>query len=245
MTSLLEAKEYQCSAGHTFKSITEPKDQKQTDEYCIVCTRNKWKEERDKILEARRIEWRRGIHANIEDYISHTRNAVQHISNLERVLQAVAGIWVDAKILSHDELIRTCTDLLILEGADPKKIRLEYAITIANKKYVADIVVLDEKEQIHTIIECGNLSDPVKIQLFDRLYPRFIWIPFTLVPNMEIIKSYREQVGSILKECKEATHLLADVVGDVHFMKAVAEMEMTSFKEVWNEIAAEEQTEQS
>lgn len=232
MSAGYEIKEYECSKGHLIRSVARATSQEQKDRLCVHCSRETWEETTNSLLDAERLEYENKGYSRFEEFASYSRATVTHIQNLESHLKLMSPLSSDTTRFSHQEVILICKELLLLEGTNSDNIRKEYPVVIANKQYKADIAVLDDNGNVHTIVECGNLSDPLKIQLFNALYPRFIWVPYTLVPNLALMKSFKHRISEILEDCRLASQMITTVVHDVASKQWKQEMEGLSLAEI-------------
>lgn len=231
-----DKKEYKCPSGHTFFSIIKTKSEGQVSNICPQCSRDTWKQTTEALLEQERIDYLQQNHNRLIEWIEYSNALSHHIENLESQLKLMNPLSTDKTKLSHDEVIAICKELLIMEGANPENIEREYPIVVANKRYLADLVVLDDKDQVQIVVECGNLSDPLKIQLFSTLYPRFIWIPYTFVPNVALMNSYRKRLAEILTECKAASDMIKKAVGDTYLKEWTFEESRTSLAAILSDV---------
>lgn len=182
-------------------------------------------------MERMTLKKREAPYLSIYDVWEHAKDVSLQLDSLQGNLSSV-GIWLETRTPSHSELIDICKQLLILEGADPIRIRLEYPLMIADKKYIADIVVVDENNKVHTIVECGNLSDPLKIQLFSTLFPRFIWVPFTLIPNIKGIHDFKNQMAEMIEASRKANEMLTGAIGYTNERLVIERASRASLKEL-------------
>lgn len=174
----------------------------------------------------------------ISDYFRECAGIIQaNLYELQSKTEQIGNIWESARTPTHGELINLCKELLILEGYDPLRIHLEYPIHILDKKYVADIVVLNEKNRVDIIVECGKLTDPMKIQVFNTMFNRFIWIPFTMMPNLELLRSFKQQARLIVSQYEKIGTMIDKMATVAEYERAIRHAGLASIQELVEEFA--------
>lgn len=131
---------------------------------------------------------------------------------------------------NHKLIQAFCKRMLELEGFDP--VYDEVTISGFPTKYRADVVGYKDGKA-HTVIEIGTLTDPAKIQLFSQAFPRFIWMPFVPILNMEelnrtcaVLEKWPQLVEQLNRDFKtirvKILHHLTEVVDNVEVEVAEA-----------------------
>lgn len=114
---------------------------------------------------------------------------------------------------THLELIEICRQSLILEGNRPDLIRREYPIKIGDRTYVADLVVLNpESKYPSVVVECGKLSDPVKIQVLSSIFQRFIWVPYMKIAKVPDPSIFIDAVSELMKHHRKAAIVIEEAM---------------------------------
>lgn len=131
-------------------------------------------------------------------------NVIADLLRLEEHIEAFTKKDIlDSHIVrkNHEIIADFCEHILESEGFNP--VCKEITITGFPVKYRADVVGYQDGK-IHTVIEIGTLSDPTKISLFSQAFPRFIWIPFAPILDLQelmrtcaIIEKWPEVVNKL------------------------------------------------
>lgn len=174
--------EYTCSQGHGIKSLKPLDNQEQINFLCFYC--------KPPGPERQKAAWRQ-----VYNEMPIVKTIENEIERMDTELNNYASPNIDTFTIQkdHEALKSLIGKLLEGEGYE-----VDYEVTLPDLKFRwrADVVGYKD-DKIHTVVEVGKLSHSAKLSVLESIYPRFIWVPYVPILDVEKLLSLSDGLGKI------------------------------------------------